>query len=41
MAHAIRTGAGFAPDITTAIRTHRLLAAIRSAARSGSRQHLA
>jgi len=40
LAGAIRTGADFAPDFSTAARTHRLLDAIKSSAKTGNRVHL-
>ncbi|MFF4787943.1 Gfo/Idh/MocA family protein [Streptomyces griseorubiginosus] len=41
LGQAIRTGGDFAPDFSTAARTHRLLDAIKSSAKTGSRIHLA
>ncbi|KUO22458.1 Gfo/Idh/MocA family protein [Streptomyces dysideae] len=40
LARAIRTGTDSAPNFSTAARTHRLLDAIKSSARTGSRVHL-
>ncbi|MFJ8198077.1 Gfo/Idh/MocA family protein [Streptomyces sp. NPDC096152] len=40
LAHAIRTGEPFEPDFGTAVRTHRLLDAIKRSAESGQRQTL-
>ncbi|MER6129328.1 Gfo/Idh/MocA family oxidoreductase [Streptomyces sp. NPDC001795] len=40
LATAIRTGAPFAPDFSTAARTHRLLDAIKSSAEQGVRERL-
>ncbi len=41
LGQAIRTGGEFGPDFGTAARTHRLLDAIKSSAKTGSRVHLA
>lgn len=41
LAKAIRTGVGFQPDFDTAVRTHRLLDAIKSSAEHGGRERIA